>query len=122
MPFKAEATSTTSNYTPTKKYLWREDNGANGIGTWVYVTTDAPGVVEQAGYFTDAAFKATCHAGDQIRVYQVGSIDDSRPISEDLRTDMVDYNVHFVIGDTGPSATINITPASLVGSVEYSLP
>ncbi len=122
MAFKAQATDTTSNYTPSKKYLWRVSNDGNGQGVWRYVTTDAIGVIETAGYFTDTAFKSTVRAGDKIEIFVVGSISDARPITEDLRNDLVTYHEVFVIGDVGASATINVTPEIAPYSVEYSLP
>lgn len=119
MAFKAVATSDLGD---AKRYLFRTRNTVAGLGEWMYVTTDAIGVIETAGYFTAADFKATCRAGDKICIYVVASISDARSIGEDIRNDLVTYHEVFVIGDTGASATINVTPEIAAYSVEYSLP
>jgi hypothetical protein len=119
MAFKAEATT---DLGPAKKYLFRTENIVAGNGVWRYITADAIGVIETAGYFTDPSFKALCRAGDKIEIFVVGSISDARTIGEDIRNDLVTYHEVFVIGDTGASATINVTPEIAAFSVEYSLP
>jgi len=121
MAFKAAATDTTSNYYGTKKYLWLADYYGNGQREWRYVTTDAIGVVETAGYFTEAGFKATCQPGDKITIYHVDTLSDSRPISQDL-LNISDVNEVMIVGDVGASATINVTPGLWNQSAEYSLP
>lgn len=119
MAFKAVATSGLGD---AKKYLFRTENTVAGNGVWRYITTDAIGVIETAGYFTASDFKATCRAGDKIEIFVVASISDDRTIGEDIRNDLVTYHEVFVIGDTGASATINVTPEIAAYSVEYSLP
>lgn len=121
MAFKAAATDTTSNYYGTKKYLWKVSNDGNAMGVWNYVTTDAIGVIETAGYLTDAAFKSTVKPGDKIQIWVVDTLSDSRPISQDL-LNIATYHEVFVVGDVGASATINVTPEIAPFSVEYSLP
>lgn len=121
MAFKAAATDTTSNYFGTKKYLWCNVYFGNGNKEWTYVTADAIGTVETAGYLTEAGFKATVKPGDRIRIYQVDTISDSRPISDDL-LNIADIHEVMVVGDVGASATINVTPGLFGMSAEYSLP
>lgn len=121
MAFKAEATDTTSNYYGSKKYLWMRHFDGNGMKNWVYVTADAIGVVETAGYFTDAGFKGTVQPGDFIDIYHVDTLSDARPISQDL-LNIADVNRVMVVGDVGASATINVTPGLYGQSPEYSLP
>jgi hypothetical protein len=119
MAFKAVATTDLGD---AKKYLWLMDYHGNGQKTWGYVTADAIGVIETAGYLTEPGFKATCQAGDKICIWVVASILDSRTVKEDIRNDLVTYHEVFVIGDTGASATINVTPEIAAFSVEYSIP
>ena len=92
----------------TKKYLYPiTDAAAPGSRHWEYVTTDTPATVDGAGYITasdsDGAQLAInmLAIGDVIWVYQVGSIDDTRPISEDKATALTDVSVHIVMENDG---------------------
>lgn len=104
----------------TKFYLWQWHEGGGGVATWYYVSADTPAVIEQAGYFSDEEALLTFKEGDRIVAYQVGAIVDTRSIQADIAAGLTTMSEHIVLVNDGSS--INISPALVGLSVEYSLP
>lgn len=115
-----------------KKYFWLAADYGQGMKRFHYVTTDTPAVVEVSGYFADAELHGggtgvgdvapvtagICQPGDEIMVFQVGSLSDTRTIQEDIRTQLVDVSRHFVLASDGSG--VEITPDLEVATVTYT--
>jgi len=115
-----------------KAYLWEAAYYGQGMKRWHYVTTDTPAVVEVSGYFADAelhgggtgvgdiapASAGSMQPGDEIMVFQVGSLLDTRAIQEDIRSQLVDVSRHFVLASDGTG--VEITPDLEVATVTYT--
>lgn len=103
MAFKLNGTGTDV----TKFYLQPvADGAAPGSRQWEYVSADAPGTVDGSGYIDNSTADgeiaiAMLGIGDLIWVYQVASIDDSRPISDDKKAGITDLSLHLVLDNTG---------------------
>lgn len=102
MAFKLKGTG--SNV--TKMYLFPMAY-AGPLTSWVYVSADTPATVAGSGYITagtnndhDTAL-GMLRPGDTIYAYQVGSIDDSRTIEDDIEAGLTDYTKHVVLVNTG---------------------
>lgn len=113
MAFKS--VSTTGN---GKRYLFLGAYFAQNLKEWIYVTTDAPAVVEVSGYFADAEAQAVMSPGDRLWVYQVAALDDTRSIQDDIGAGFSDASLHFVVASDG--AGVNITPDLLSATVTYT--
>lgn len=118
MAFKMKSTSATLDF--NKYYFWSIAELGNGIRHYGYVTADAPGVWEVSGYFSDAELEFVLKPGDKISVWQVAAIDDTRNIRDDIAAGFVDFNETFVVASSGSG--INVSPAAIAGSIEYTLP
>lgn len=113
-----------------KAYLWMAADFGQGMKRWHYVTTDTPAVVEVSGYFRDAeldggigntALGPTVGAmqpGDEILVYQVGSLSDARSIQDDIRSQLVDISRHYVVASDGGG--VEITPDIESATITYT--
>lgn len=103
MAFKLRGTG--SNI--TKVYLQPiADAAAPGSRIYEYVSADPATTVDGSGYIstsTDDGQLAVdmLQIGDLIYAYQVASISDSRPISDDKKAGITDISLHLVLDNTG---------------------
>lgn len=103
MAFKLNGTG--SNV--TKFYLQPvTDAAAPGSRQWEYVSADTPATVDGSGYIDNSTADGETAIGmlaigDLVWVYQVASIDDSRPISDDKKAGITDISLHLVLDNTG---------------------
>jgi|SRR5690606_711202 len=118
MAFKAKSTSGVLDY--NKRYFFHVATLGNGLNEFRYVTPDAPGVWEVSGYFDDDELRAVLKPGDKIEVIQVAAISDERSIEADIAAGFVDVNITYVV--TSDGSGINVSPAAIAGSIEYTLP
>lgn len=115
-----------------KAYIWVAADYGQGMKRWHYVTTDAATTVEVSGYFNDdeldggspgvgsfgGVTAGAMQPGDEIMVFVTGSLDDTRPIQEDIRAQLVDVSRHFVVASDGSG--VEITPDLEVATVTYT--
>lgn len=113
-----------------KAYLWQAADFGQGMKRWHYVTTDTPAVVEVSGYFRDTeldggtgnsaggASVGSMQPGDEILVYQVGSLSDARTIQDDIRSQLVDISRHYVVASDGGG--VEITPDIESATITYT--
>lgn len=103
MAFKLKGT--TPNF--TKMYLQPvTDAAAPGSRQWEYVSADPAATVDGSGYIDNSTDDGELalgmlSIGDLVWAYQVASISDSRPISDDKKTGITDLSLHLVLDNTG---------------------
>lgn len=103
MAFKLRGTGTNQ----TKMYLQPvAAAAAPGSRQWEYVSADTPATVDGSAYISNATDDGDLaldmlSIGDLIWVYQVASISDSRPISDDKKSGITDVSLHVVLENTG---------------------
>lgn len=103
MSFKLRGTS--PNY--TKVYLQPINDGAAPGSRWYeYVAADAVTDVDGSGYISNSTDDGKIaldmlKIGDMIVYFQVASISDTRPISEDKQAGITDISLHCVLDNTG---------------------
>jgi hypothetical protein len=112
MAYKKEGTA---DGTGTKKYFWRAADFGNGLSRWHYVTPDATATCEAEGYFDDEELAATLRPGDELYIFRVASLDDTRPVHEDIAGGLTDISRHFVTasGSGGVEITADLESATL---------
>jgi hypothetical protein len=113
-----------------KAYLWMAADYGQGMKRWHYVTTDTPAVVEVSGYFRDTELDGgignaaggvtlgSMQPGDELWLFQVGSLSDARTIQDDIRSQLVDVSYHVVVASDGGG--VDITPDLLSATVTYT--
>jgi len=104
----------------TKMYLQCiADAAAPGSRIYEYVTTDALATVDGSGYIENSTDEGDIaldmlKIGDLIYVYVVGSLDDTRSISEDKATALTDIGLFIVMENDGTA--INLSDDILGGA------
>lgn len=97
----------------TKVYLQVvADAAAPGSRIYEYVTTDAVATVDGSGYIDNTTDDGKIaldmlKIGDLLNVFVVGSLDDTRSISEDKATGLSDYSQHIVMENDGTAINLS---------------
>jgi hypothetical protein len=119
MALKKRSTSTTAvGGVGSKAYFWMAADYGNGQKRFHYVTADAPGTVEVSGYFDDDELRSIMKPGDELMVFQVAALDDTRTIQEDFASGFADVSLHYVVQSDG--AGINISDDVLGATLTYT--
>lgn len=115
MSFKGVATTSSANLS-NKVYMWLTGN-TGPIKIWMYVSADAATTVDGSNYITDQNFIDVLGFGDLIWAYQVGSIDDTRSIADDMKAGITDISLHAVLENTG--SVVDLSNDLLAATVTY---
>ena len=115
MAFKGVATTSGANLS-NKVYMWKKGN-FGPITEWFYVSADAATTVDGSAYITDQDFIDVLGFGDLIWAYQVGSIDDTRSIADDMKAGITDISLHAVLENTG--SVVDLSTDLLGATVTY---
>lgn len=107
MAFKLNGTG--SNV--TKMYLFPMVE-AGPLREFAYVTDDTAATVAGDGYIDTSTADGQIgydmlRVGDKVRVYQVASLDDTQPVSDDIAGGVTDYSEHLVVTKT--TTNINLS-------------
>jgi len=103
----------TSNQYKSKMYLQCvADAAPPGSRIYEYVTTDAIATVDGSGYIDNSTDDGEIaldmlRIGDIINIFVVGSLDDSRDISEDKATGLSDYGQCIVMENDGTAINLS---------------
>lgn len=107
-----------------KQYFFQMVDGP-ACRQFVYVTADAPALVESHGYIdTDDGDDSTqafnmLREGDMIWVYQVAALDDTRTIEADIAAGLTDKSLHTVLTKTAKA--LDLSSDELVATVTYTV-
>ncbi len=115
MSFKSVATTSAANLS-NKVYFWKMGN-FGPITMWMYVSADAATTVDGSNYITEQSTIDILGFGDLIWAYQVGSIDDTRTISADMKAGITDISLHAVLDNTG--TVVDLSNDLLAATVTY---
>lgn len=95
----------------TKMYLFPLVE-AGPLREFAYVTTDTAATVAGDGYIDTTTADGQIgydmlREGDKVRVYQIASLDDTQPISDDIATGITDYSEHIVVTKTATNINLS---------------
>ena len=109
----------------TKLYLFPLVE-AGPVKIWCYVSADAAATVDGSGYI-DGGTNGGDHSialnmlgiGDLVLAYQVASITDTQPISDDMKAGISDISLHAVLDNTGETGVADLSDDLLGATVTY---